>query len=477
MKTNLNSIHFETLGCKVNQIESESIARSFSDEGFVCTMGGITSSSDVNESVIVSIINTCTVTAKAEQKARRLIRLLLEKHPMSCILVTGCYAELEKALLEHIDSRICVVKGTKKDVLAELPKEIHAYLLEHSLSENFPVDLSNHCSRYLDRTIQTFSISKKPRSFVLSTDVFMQHSRASIKIQDGCSYRCSYCRICLARGPSVSLESNEVLKRIQDLENSGHHEVTLTGINLSLYKSGDMNFALLLAYILAHTKKICLRISSLHPQSVTDELCSTLSHERVMPHFHLSIQSGSDNILKKMARPYTNEMIVSAIKKLRKVKENPFIACDIIVGFPGESEEDFMLTKSLCENEKLTWVHAFPFSPRPDTPAYNMEPKIAKHILTERVKVLTDIAITNKRNYINACVGKKVSGIVEKFRKTGIHVVTENFLHVVAKSKLSAEHNDNLAGKKVLVLIEGSDKKDLRQAEGEALGSIVSLIV
>ncbi len=463
-------IHFETLGCKVNQIESESVARSFSDAGFTCTMGGLTSATAENSNTILCILNTCTVTAKAEQKARRLIRLLLSKFPKSCLIVTGCYAELEKALIENIDTRICVLPGTKKDLLADLPKEVASYLQASSSTQ----ELAHYITSYFSKTIEQFTQANKPRSFVLSTDTFMQHSRSSIKIQDGCNSRCTYCRICLARGKSVSLSATEVLQRIVKLEESGHSEVTVTGINLSQYNSEGMDFTKLLAYLLDNTKKIHFRISSLHPQSVTDDLCTVLAHERVRPHFHLSIQSASNTILQKMARPYKAEHIKSAIERLRSIKENPFIACDIIVGFPGETEDDFNATNALCENGTITWIHAFPFSPRPDTPAYDMKPKVAQHICNERVTILTDIAIGNKRMYIESCVGKTFNGIVEKFRKKDIHVVTENFLHVKVDPSTVLLPVEALAGKEVRIVIEGSDKKDLRQADGEAFGKIIS---
>ncbi len=468
-------IHLETLGCKVNQIESESIARNFSDAGFVCSMGGLTSAYTVNKQVLICILNTCTVTAKAEQKARRLMRLLLDKFPNACLIVTGCYAELEKVLIENIDKRICVLKGTQKDLLADLPNELSEFFLRNPTMRMDAFELKSYISVFFNKCIESSLLEKEKKSFVLSTDTFMQHSRPSIKIQDGCNFRCAYCRICLARGESISLSHEEILKRVLLLEEAGHSEVTVTGINLSQYKSLDIDFAGLLAYLLEHTKAIHFRVSSLHPQIVTEELCVSLSHERVRPHFHLSIQSASNTILKAMARPYSAEQIKGAIKMLKSIKERPFIACDIIVGFPGETEEDFNYTKNLCEHEELTWIHAFPFSPRPDTPAFFMNPRISTVVANERVKILTDIAVKNKKNYIENCTGKEFKGIVEKFRKTDIHIVTENFLHVKVSPRKVNLPLETLGGKEVLVLIDGSDKKDLRQADGEATGTIIKI--
>ncbi len=473
VKSETTLIHFETLGCKVNQIETESVARSFYDAGFKCTMGGITSASEVDTRTLVSVLNTCTVTAKAEQKARRLIRLLLEKYPMACVIVTGCYAELEKALLENIDSRICVLKGTQKDLLAELPSELVRFFDSAHTTKELPTSLTQFCDQFFNKRIENSSPINESRTFTLSTDTFMQHSRPSIKIQDGCNSRCTYCRICLARGKSISLAPQEILERIKLLESAKQCEVTITGINISQYKHEGMDFSNLLAFLLDNTKNIYFRISSLHPQIVTEELCKVLAHERVRPHFHVSIQSASDHILQKMARPYNSQTITTAIYRLRKAKKNPFIACDIIVGFPGETEEDFLATKLLCENEKLTWVHAFPFSPRPDTVAFSMKPTVSQNIKNERVKTLTDIAIQNKLLYIESCIGKTFKGVAEKFRKNDIHVVTENFLHVRINPKSIIIPPGSIEGKEVCVQIDGSDKKDLRQAEGEAFGILL----
>ena len=366
------TIHFETLGCKLNQIESEALARSFLDSGFEVDLEPATAASAANADVLLCVVNTCTVTTKAEQKARRLIRLLLEKYPDAAVVVTGCYAELDSAIIEALDSRVAVIRGGRKDVLASLPRKFRDFASEKVLS---PQEISAFVKSLSDSENPEKS-SKIAPQFLLYTDTFQTHSRSSIKIQDGCSNACSYCRIHLARGKSVSLDVKTVLERVQKIENAGQHEVVFTGVNLSQYR-GEIDgrhedFAGLLKILLENTSHIAFRISSFYPEHITERLCAVLATPRVRPSFHLSVQSGSDEILRAMRRQYKAKDVWRAVQLLRQTKENPFIACDIIAGFPGETEADFSLTQKMCHELHFAWIHAFPFSPRPGTPAFTI---------------------------------------------------------------------------------------------------------
>jgi threonylcarbamoyladenosine tRNA methylthiotransferase MtaB len=513
-------VHFETLGCRLNQIESESAARFFADAGFVVDMESMTAAAPVPENVVLSIINTCTVTGKAEQKARRLIRLLLRKMPHSCVLVTGCYAELEVEAIQAIDQRVCVLPGSRKDLLADIPLELKAHL--DSVSGVAQIEITPFLKKLVDRLcaekpkptniknrhseddvhghvsgeqgegsknekksllvlakplknkdLSGFTpmvASKEPSSspvFRLATDTFFAHSRSSIKIQDGCNCECTYCRIHLARGRAVSLDVAEAVGRVQQLEEAGQQEVVLTGVNLSQYRglyqghNGKeyLNLAGLLQKILENTRSIRIRISSLYPESVDEDLCDVISHQRIQPYFHLSVQSGSDAILKAMRRPYRSTQVYRAVELLRQAKVNPFIACDIIAGFPGETDEDFALTQAMCQTCNFAWIHAFPFSPRPGTPAATMKGQVTQSVVGQRVKWLTSFAIQSKCSYISMWKGQVVSAITEHNRqdrknsfhldhgqeghKEGgmemephngnqqcTHAVTENFIHL-----------------------------------------------
>lgn len=477
------TVRFETLGCKLNQIESESAARAFSDRGFDCRMGTVGSASPADTNTLLCIVNTCTVTAKAEQKCRRIIRLLLEKYPRAAILVTGCYAQLDSHLLNAIDKRIAVLGGRRKDALVRLPEFLNAFLnairsgAEQKLctGENAPYSAQALAAElrllYAEKAgreeLRSLAEIRKA-AFVLSTDTFLQHSRPSLKIQDGCDNRCSYCRICFARGPSVSLEAAKVLERVLQLEKAGHREVILTGVNVGQYRFEEGGLAALLSFLLKHTARIAFRLSSLHPQIVNDALCRVLSDERIRPHFHLSVQSGSDAVLSSMRRPYKADCVRRAVERLRSVKKYAFIACDIIAGFPGESRTDFEQTLELCRSCNFSWIHAFPFSPRPGTAAYTMKDRVSPADARSRVHELTLIAEAQKKAYIESCIGKCFKAVIEKFRKGEVRAVTENFLHVRITPAQTGANPEKLGGNEVRLRIDAVNEAGFRGEDCEA---------
>ena len=410
-------IHFETLGCKLNQIESESVARKFIDANFSVQMENSTAEGKIDYDTILCIINTCTVTSKAEQKARRIFRLVLQKFPHGILIITGCYAQLDGAFIESMDRRIIVLPGQQKDLLFFLP---------NFLKENCKV---LEPSKYEDRRelLQTFFeaekkafFEKNKTDFLLSTDTFLQHSRASIKIQDGCNNHCTYCRIRLARGKSLSLSPATILERIKKLEENNQQEVVITGVNLSQYAQhfedgSSCDLAALLDFILKNTKNIALRISSLYPQRVDTALCKVLDNPRVQPHFHLSIQSGSEKILSSMNRPYQKEQVLNAVSQIRAIKPDAFLACDIIVGFPGETEEDFQDTLDVVEACKYDSAFTFIFSPREGTPAARMEDDVTLEVKNERLQRLNERVNFYSKQANDAYLGKVVPVLIEGY--------------------------------------------------------------
>ncbi len=493
---NAYTVHFETLGCKLNQIESESLAKCFADCGFSISMKHETAGENTRTEPVLCIINTCTVTAKAEQKARRLIRMLLNKFIRTAVIVTGCYAQVEPAAIEAIDPRVVVIPGTLKEEMADFAPYFARQFaqIENAASDSdftqmlcnkirsWPVLQNASLNDQAPETVKAGEAQKtqkkqnnklKPQpaqnipslvqefaalpgtgaKFKLVTDTFYNHSRASLKIQDGCSRHCSFCRICIARNKPVSLDAAEVLARALQIEQSGQREIVITGVNLSLYKSPNpftlqqddeakqvfspalktkpfYDLADLLEYLLLNTKLVNFRISSLYPERVDENLCRIIKSERIRPHFHLSVQSGSDSILRAMHRPYLAKTVETAVENIRRIKPGAFIACDIIAGFPGESDEDFEKTKELCKKCCFTWIHAFPFSPRPGTEAYTMKNQVPQRIANDRVKWLCAEAEKNKKNYIQSFIGKEVTAIVEKRRTNPVRAVAENFLHL-----------------------------------------------
>ena len=452
--THLDSfaVRIETLGCRLNQTESEGLAFIFANEGFP-----VFSKKSDGTGVGLCVVNTCTVTSKAEQKARHLIRFLLKTHKNACVLVTGCYAELEAKAVESIDERVISFSGKRKDELSRLPTYIKEQL---KLLEDFNIEilkniLFNFKKEFLCDTNSILSMGIKNFKpsltglFSLSSPSFMFHSRATLKVQDGCNNACTFCRIRLARGKAISLPIGDAIKRIKEMEKKGANEVVLTGVNLSQYESAGFNFANLLEILLENTQHIRIRISSLYPETITEEIIPIMKEKRICPHFHLSIQSGSDAILQKMNRRYRLEDVCIAVKRIRHAKEKPFIGCDIITGFPSESEGDFLKTVSMCQELKFAGIHAFPFSARPGTLAFNMKEKIAERIACERVECLNQIAKENYDEYLKLCQYDEVFAIVELNSNNKVFVTTENYLHLPLVSELK-----HRAGDEVMVCIE-----------------------
>ena len=433
-----------TLGCKLNQLETEAITDSFCRAGFSFFPWGHIPSVPGPMQPSLMIINTCTVTSMADQKARRLIRKTLREHPAACLIVTGCYAQMEKdalAELEDNPGRLFVIPGENKDRILDLP----AFLA--GITHALPAELrSSDLSHLISTWLASFSLYKgedeskgKDGSFRFTPENFTSHSRGFLKIQDGCDHRCTYCRVSLARGKSRSLGAKEVLEALRSLETRGFAEAVLTGVNITQYRDGSMTLAGLLEFLLSKTKTIRLRLSSiepdgLEPEKFTGEFIHAVTNHRIRPHFHLSLQSGSGEILTKMGRPYSPEDIERTLTLLRSVRDDPFLACDIITGFPGETGAEFEKTFSLCQRAGFAWIHAFPFSPRPGTAAYDLPGKPDERDARQRVESLTELARKGRREYLGRWEGREVEAIVETGKglaKGFVPGLSENYLKLL----------------------------------------------
>jgi len=449
-----------SLGCKLNLLENEAIADSFRREGFTFVPWGgaeALSAQRLNECGIL-VINTCTVTSMAEQKARRVIRKALREHPEACLVVTGCYAQMEKAGLEALESelrsfdeapgdfnntgRLFVIPGELKASLLDLPAFLSKAGAVQSPSAGALHDrgaLSGLISAWLDSFGGREQKGAPDGSFRFRPEQFSSHSRGFLKIQDGCDRRCAYCRVSLARGKSRSLGAGEALKELRSLEERGFGEVVITGVNISQYRdSSDPETGIqlpgLLDFLLKGTEKIRLRLSSIEPDGLTDGFFHVIKNPRIRPHFHLSVQSGSAEILSKMGRIYTPDDVERALKQFHSVREDPFLACDIIAGFPGESDAEFEKTFALCERAGFAWIHAFPFSRRPGTAAYDFPGKVSEREAVKRVERLTELARKGRRDYVNRWMGKDVEAVVEAGKglcKGFAPVVSENYLKLL----------------------------------------------
>ena len=380
-------VYIYTLGCRLNQCESEAVADSFREAGW-----GVEKESQDAELIIV---NTCAVTSKAEQKARRMIRLFSSS--ASCVIVSGCYAEEGKAALESLGSNVVVFSLKDKPTLLK----IASYL-------------SSRAEVPLLERVRSFTL-RDTDSFSYNPSSFSYHSRAYLKIQDGCDNSCGYCKTTIVRGPSRWLESDEVVKRVLKLEEEGLHEIMLTGVNLTNYDHNGEGLGGLMKNILsACGKDIRFRLSSMEPDGVDDLLLEQIADSRVFPHFHIPIQTASEHVLSIIGRRYSISHVEYIIKTLREIKDDPFIACDVIAGLPGETDEDAAITYRFMEDNDFSAMHVFPYSPREGTPLYGSRLFVEERIRDERAAALRLLSNRHERQYIERQKGKKCEIIAEK---------------------------------------------------------------
>ncbi|NLJ47946.1 MAG: tRNA (N(6)-L-threonylcarbamoyladenosine(37)-C(2))-methylthiotransferase MtaB [Treponema sp.] len=388
---------FRTFGCKLNQLETEALAGAFRDSGALLV--------PFSESADVYVVNTCTVTGKAEQKARREIRRALRTNPRAVVLVTGCWAELGADEVSALGPRTVVIPGSRKD---------DAALLASDLAEAWEkgMDLAEAAERGRDARS-----GRGHDPFAFRPETFLLHSRASLKVQDGCDNRCAYCRVCLARGPSRSLAPGEVVERARSLSERGAREIVLTGVNLSQYRSGGLAMPGLLSLLVRETEGVSYRLSSWEPDRVDEEFLAAFSLPRVRNHLHLAVQSGCDAVLARMGRGYRSDAVRRAVRDLRAAKPDPFLGADLIAGFPGETEAEFRTTFDLAAELDFAWIHAFPFSPRPGTKAFGMRPRVAERIAGERVEALLDLGRRGREAYAARSVGRLTRAVLEDPRE------------------------------------------------------------
>lgn len=376
-----------TLGCKTNQAESMHMEYALNKEGYHVV--------GISEKPDVCIINTCAVTSKADYQSRQLIHRALKNK--SKVIVTGCYTELNQGQIKKIDNNIEVIRNTEKDNIIKLIK-------------------ANNPNK---------TLSKNHTAFL--------RQRAIVKVQDGCNYSCSYCTIPFARGKSRSIPINEVIKEINLYEKMGYKEVVITGIHLGTYGidlKPIASLSLLLKNILINTNIQRIRISSLEIGEVTDELLELISENRVCKHLHLPIQSGDNNILKLMNRTYSVENFISKIDKIFVKIPDISIGTDVIVGFPCEGEAEFNNTVNIIKSIPFSYIHVFPYSPRPGTKAATLSGYVKDSIKKERVRILRQIGLAKKRLFIERNIGKRHSIILENRHKDSFIGTSDNYLKV-----------------------------------------------
>jgi threonylcarbamoyladenosine tRNA methylthiotransferase MtaB len=429
LETGLPSVAFETLGCKLNQCETETIAAAFTKCGFSIA-------ADARDAWLL-VINTCSVTSKAEQKGRRMIRAALKRNPSCPVIVTGCYAEVDRDGLEALDDggmdgpRLFIVPGAQKSRILDMP----AMLSAEGISDK--AGLREALARICDGNGGGTAAADAFRFDAVSPAL---RSRAFLKIQDGCDNSCTYCLVRIARGAAQSLPEETVLERLRAAESSGAAEAVLTGVNIGRWSgAANRGLAELLSTLLSATNEIRIRLSSLEPDVLTEDFFSVLQNPRILPHFHISIQSGSAEVLKRMGRLYEPAAVLTLIHRLRELKDDPFIACDMIAGFPGETERHFSETCAFCRSADFAQVHVFPFSRRPGTAAWDYKPRVPEREAEKRVSILKNYAVLSRKRYIERWIGRNVGGVCMSSpapvdASAGVvEVLTDNYLRVIAR--------------------------------------------
>ena len=405
---NKKKVAFYTLGCKLNFSETSTIARNFQDEGFERV--------DFEEVADMYVINTCSVTENADKQFKQVVKKALKLNDKAFVAAVGCYAQLKPEELAAVDGVDLVLGATEKfkitDYINDLAKndmgEVHSCEIEEA-------------------------------DFYVGSYSFGDRTRAFLKVQDGCDYKCTYCTIPLARGISRSDTMDGVLKNAAEISAKGIKEIVLTGVNIGDYGKGEFGNKKHEHTFLDLVTKLDkvegierLRISSIEPNLLKNETIDLVSKSRAfVPHFHIPLQSGSNEILKKMKRRYMKELYVDRVNKIREVMPHACIGVDVIVGFPGETDEHFLETYHFLNDLDISYLHVFTYSERDNTEAAVMEGEVAKNVRSKRSKMLRGLSVKKRRAFYENQIGTNRTVLFENENKEGyIHGFTENYVKV-----------------------------------------------
>lgn len=423
----MSSVAFHTLGCKVNHYETEAIWQLFKENGY--------SRTEFEKQSDVYVINTCTVTNTGDKKSRQVIRRAIRQNPDAVICVTGCYAQTSPAEIMAIPG-VDIVVGTQERT------KMLDYIQQYK-TERKPINAVGNIMK--NRVYEELDVPS-----------FTDRTRASLKIQEGCNNFCTFCIIPWARGLMRSRDPQEVVRQAQQLVDAGYMEIVLTGIHTGGYGEDlkDYNLAQLLRDIENNVKGLKrLRISSIEASQLSDEVIDVLRDSKiVVRHLHIPIQSGSDTVLKRMRRKYTMEFFANRLDRLRVALPDLAITSDVIVGFPGETEEEFMETFNFIRDQKFSELHVFPYSKRTGTPAARMENQVDEDVKNERVHRLITLNDQLAVEYASRFEGEVLEIIPEEAYKQDsaanmVEGYTDNYLKVVIPG------SEDLIGKLVRVKI------------------------
>jgi threonylcarbamoyladenosine tRNA methylthiotransferase MtaB len=405
---NKKKVAFYTLGCKLNFSETSTIARNFKDEGFDRV--------DFEEVADIYVINTCSVTENADKQFKQIVKKAMKLNDKAFVAAVGCYAQLKPEELAAVDGVDLVLGATEKfkitDYINDLSKndmgEVHSCEIEEA-----------------DFYVGSYSIGDRTRAF--------------LKVQDGCDYKCTYCTIPLARGISRSDTMENVMKNAKEISERGIKEIVLTGVNIGDYGKGEFGnkkhehtFYELVQALDKVDGIERLRISSIEPNLLKNETIDFVSQSRTfVPHFHIPLQSGSNTILKKMKRRYLRELYSDRVAKIREVMPHACIGVDVIVGFPGETDELFVETYNFLNELEISYLHVFTYSERDNTEAAAMEGVVPANVRAKRSKMLRGLSVKKRRAFYESQIGSDRTVLFEGENKEGyIHGFTENYVKV-----------------------------------------------
>ncbi len=433
----MKKVAFHTLGCKLNFSETSTIARSCEDEGYEKV--------EFKEHADIYVLNTCSVTENADKECKRLVRQVLKVNPEAFVVIIGCFAQLKPGEIATYQGVDLVLGATEK---FKLP----SYLNDLSKQDIAEV----HSCEIVDADFfeGAYSIGDRTRAF--------------LKVQDGCDYKCTYCTIPLARGISRSDKLNNVLKNAKEISEKDIKEIVLTGVNIGDYGKGEFgnkkheHTFLELVQALDTVEGISrLRISSIEPNLLKDETIDFVAESEVfVPHFHIPLQSGSDELLKKMKRRYLTGLYTERVERIKEKMPHACIGVDVIVGFPGETEELFQKTYELLNELDISYLHVFTYSERANTEAAVMEEVIDKGIRNQRSKMLRILSAKKKRAFYENNIGSTRTVLFEHENKNGfIQGFTENYV------KVKVEYDPGLRNQIVKVKLNDFDEDGTILAE------------
>ncbi|MEY8867964.1 MULTISPECIES: tRNA (N(6)-L-threonylcarbamoyladenosine(37)-C(2))-methylthiotransferase MtaB [Flavobacteriaceae] len=401
-------VAFYTLGCKLNFSETSTIARGFKDEGFDRV--------DFSETADIYVINTCSVTENADKRFKTIVKQAQKSNPEAFVAAVGCYAQLKPQELADVDGVDLVLGATEKFKITDYIND----LSKNDFGEVHSCDIDD-----ADFYVGSYSIGDRTRAF--------------LKVQDGCDYKCTYCTIPLARGISRSDTMDNVIKNAKEISEKDIKEIVLTGVNIGDYGKGEFgnkrheHTFLDLVTELDKVEGIeRLRISSIEPNLLKNETIELVSQSRAfVPHFHIPLQSGSNDILKKMKRRYMRELYVDRVAKIREIMPNACIGVDVIVGFPGETDERFLETYNFLSDLDISYLHVFTYSERDNTEAAKMDGVVPKNVRSKRSKMLRGLSVKKRRAFYESQIGTQRQVLFESENKEGyIHGFTENYVKV-----------------------------------------------